>query len=192
MKFNTDNLTVAVLGLLVAIWGAVWTIVEKLPKTPLVDENARFYCTLKSFGQGESDIWTVMYQREEGSKPWLKIVTSLGGRDPQRRCSEIAGRLEIYRQDGLMELTYRDNPTTPGQAVVCAYTRLSGTNCPLVITLQRGTDPYKTFRLITAPLRDEQLQGGVYQSPNGRPQSVPGNNLSVELAPHLRAKDRDK
>lgn len=192
MKFNTANLAVAVLSLLVTSGGVVWTVFDKISEqqSPL-PEDVRFHCTLKSYGE-ESRLWTVMYHTDKEAKPWLKIVTSLGEKDPKQRCREIASRLEMYRQDGLRRLDYRDNPTTPGQAVVCAYTRLSGTNCPLIITLQRGANPYETFRAITAPLRDEQFHGAVYQSSDGKPQSVPRNNLSIELGSHLRAEDRDK
>ena len=88
-----------------------------------------------------------MYRHGKGVQPWLNMVKEFGGDwNTLKRCDAIAERLEGFRQDGLRELTYRDDPNTPKQAVICAKTKLSGDNCPLLVTLAPGVDAYEALR----------------------------------------------
>ncbi len=108
-----------------------------------------------------------MYRKNDIDRPWLKMVTTLGGNfTPSKRCQEIASKLEGYREDGLTKLSYRDDPATPKQYMNCAHTKVSGdSNCPLLVTLKPGADPYITLKEMTAALAGGD---GVYQNKNGK------------------------
>ncbi|NER35004.1 MAG: hypothetical protein F6J93_13445 [Oscillatoria sp. SIO1A7] len=56
-------------------------------------------------------VWTVMYRRNTDSRPWLRIVTGIGGKDwpPEKRCREIAEKLQITTQ-----MIQRKAPVVPG------------------------------------------------------------------------------
>ena len=85
------------------------------------------------------------------------MVTTLGGGyTPIRRCEIISERLETYRKDGLTQLGYRGDSNTPNQFVICAKTKLSGDNCPLLVTLKPGTqtEAYQSLQDITEDLRN--------------------------------------
>ena len=189
--FNVANLTVGVLGLLVAVGGAGIAVVQGWPPL-LVGQNARFSCQLQPDTQRRGDVWTLMYRHDKGQQPWLKIVTTLGGGyDPLKRCEEISERLNGYRKDGLIKLAYRDEPKTPNQYVICAKTKLSGDSCPLLVTLKPGSDTeaYNAMRDMTENL----LNGtGVYQNSEGK-QVVPKFSPSspeIDLTPFLAEEDR--
>ena len=82
----------------------------------LVSQSSRFYCEERDDDDRKKKIWMVMYRHDKGTQPWLKMVTTLGGNwTPLERCQEIARKLDIYRQDGLVELTYREDEATPNQ-----------------------------------------------------------------------------
>ncbi len=119
MAFERTNLAIAILGLVVgaaALGYAIYT--DKIPE--IFGRKDRFHCQLMPDTQRGGEVWTVMYRKHKSqSKPWLKMVTTLGGNwTPEERCQEIARRLDLYRQDGLIELTYRDDSNTPNQAVI--------------------------------------------------------------------------
>jgi Circadian oscillating protein COP23 len=86
---------------------------------------------------------TVMYQPE--SQPsqyyaWAVPSQMGGGWSPERRCAEIAGRLEQYRADGLVEMTTgKEN----GYNTVCVTTDRNAA-CRIVFTVPRGQDPITT------------------------------------------------
>lgn len=189
--FNVANLTVGVLSLLAGVVGVGIAYTQGWPPL-LFGKNARFSCQLQPDTQRGSEVWTVMYRHDKGQQPWLKMVTTLGGGyTPVKRCEEIAERLEIYRKDGLIRLTYRDDPKTPNQYVICAKTKLSGDNCPLLVTLKPGseTEAYKELQDMT-----ENLQNGtgVYQNSDGK---LATSNFSpaspvIDLTPFLAEEDR--
>ena len=157
--------TVAILGLVVGIAGLGLAIhSEIIPE--MFGRKDRFDCQLMPDTQSGGEVWTVMYRKYKSqSKPWLKMVTTLGGDwTPKERCQEIARRLDLYRQDGLIKLTYRDDPNTPNQDVICAKTKKSGDNCPLIITLKPGANAYETLREMTDVLIGGE---GIYQSHDG-------------------------
>lgn len=84
-----------------------------------------------------------MYQPESQPNqffPWA-TPTALGdGWTEQRRCNEIARRLESYRPDGLVELTtnVENNYNT-----VCVVTQ-AVPDCRIVFTVPPGQDPVVT------------------------------------------------
>jgi hypothetical protein len=121
--------------------------------TPLVVQGSdRFSCETLLY-PNEGEVWTVMYRNDKQKSAWLKIEATLGTDwTPAQRCQEIAQRLENYRQDGLTQLTYRSDPNTPKQFVICAKTKVSGDNCPLLITLKPDANPYSSLRYMTAKL----------------------------------------
>jgi Circadian oscillating protein COP23 len=86
---------------------------------------------------------TVMYQPE--SQPnqyyaWAVPSQMGGGWSPERRCAEIAGRLEQYRADGLVEMTTGQEN---GYNTVCVTTDRNA-SCRIVFTVPRGQDPITT------------------------------------------------
>lgn len=104
---------------------------------PIADVT-RFSCQQSPEGQP-----TVMYQPD--SQPdqlyaWATPRQMGGGWTPQRRCEEIARRLELYRADGLRELrTGREN----GMDTVCATTD-DNPACRIVFTVPPGQDAFVT------------------------------------------------
>ena len=190
--FNVANLTIGVLGLLAAVGGAGIAIVQGWPPL-LVGQNARFSCQLQPDTQRGSEVWTVMYRHDKGQQPWLKMVTTLGGDyTPVRRCQIISESLNGYRKDGLIKLAYRDEPKTPNQYVICAKTKLSGDGCPLVLTLNPGSDKeaYEAMREMTENL----LNGGsgVYQNSEGKlaTSKFSPSSPEIDLTPFLAEEDR--
>ena len=189
--FNVANLTIGVLGLLAAVGGAGIAIVQGWPPL-LVGQNARFSCQLQPDTQRGSEVWTVMYRHDKGQQPWLKMVTTLGGDyTPVRRCQIISESLNGYRKDGLIKLAYREEPKTPNQYVICAKTKLSGDGCPLVLTLNPGSDKeaYQVMRDMTENL----LTGtGVYQNSEGKlaTSQFSPSSPEIDLTPFLAEEDR--
>lgn len=166
MPFERINLGLGIVGTIVGIASLGFVIVSHY-QPELFGKKDRFFCLLNEDTQRGGEIWTVMYrQNKKKSQPWLKMVTTLGGNwTPLERCQEIARRLEMYREDGLLELTYRSDPNTPNQEVICAITKKSGEQCPLVITLNPGADGYETLREMSASLIGGE---GIYQSSDGK------------------------
>jgi len=134
---------------LAALLGSVIWIKDKF----MVPHSSRFYCALQVDPNRGGEVWTVMYYRNNQVKPWLRMVRKMGGDwDTQRRREEIARRLDLYRQDGLISLEYRTDPNTPRQYVICAKTKISGDRCPLVLTLMPDDDPYEALREVAGAL----------------------------------------
>jgi hypothetical protein len=118
--------------------------------------GARFTCEQVS-GQ-----LTVVYRplsRPNEAYPWA-IPADMGSAwNSQRRCGEIARRLETYRPDGLQELrTGIDNR----QNVVCVTTE-KNQSCRIVFTVPGRQDPIATrdqvFRNLTLADSGQQTQG---------------------------------
>ncbi len=130
-------------------------IVQGLP-TVFVKKTDRFSCELRQDTNKGKEVWTVMYDNGKKKQPWLGMVIPMGGGwSPERRCQEIERRLESFRQDGLVSLGYRDDPNTPQQQILCVNTELSGDSCPLLMTLDVGTDGYQALRATTKALKNE-------------------------------------
>jgi Circadian oscillating protein COP23 len=189
--FNAANLTIGVLSLLAAVVGAGIAYAQGWQPL-LFEKDARFSCQLQPDTQRGSEVWTVMYRHDKGQQPWLKMVTTLGGDyTPVRRCQIISESLNGYRKDGLIKLAYRNEPQTPKQYVICAKTKLSGEGCPLVLTLNPGSDKeaYQAMRDMTENL----LNGtGVYQNSDGKlatSQFSPASPV-IDLTPFLAEEDR--
>ncbi|MDJ0681766.1 MAG: COP23 domain-containing protein [Xenococcaceae cyanobacterium MO_167.B52] len=103
------------------------------------------------------------------------------------RCQEIARKLDIYREDGLIDFAYRNDPNTPKQQVICAHTKKSGTNCPLVITLKPGADGYETLREMTTALHGGD---GIYQNSDGTKAQISAKSPVINLSNFLSREDR--
>jgi uncharacterized protein YndB with AHSA1/START domain len=109
-----------------------------VPSTGGVPLSAvRFSC------QASNGRSTVMYQPE--SQPgkffaWAVPQQMGGGWTPERRCREIAARLELYRPDGLVEM---QTGTENGYNTVCVTTD-NVPGCRIVFTVPRGQDPVAT------------------------------------------------
>ena len=110
-------------------------------RTTTTNADTRFTC---EYINGE---YTVMYRPEtrNSSFPWAVPSQLGGGWTPQRRCDEISRRLEMYREDGLLEMsTGLEN----GYDTVCVTTQIDPTDCRIVLTVPPGQDPQLTRDLI--------------------------------------------
>ena len=139
---------------------------------PIYDRNTRFAC------QSTGGQYTVMYFPESQpnqSFAWATPSALGGGWNPQKRCAEIARRLEQYRPDGLIELT---TDVENGYNTVCVTTE-KVPSCRIVLTVPPGQDPLTTrdrvFENLTIADSGQQTQG-VYTYRGGR-----GNNQVDKL-----------
>jgi Circadian oscillating protein COP23 len=99
--------------------------------------NPRFAC------ETSGNEPTVVYRpqsRSGQSYPWAKPGTLGGGWSADRRCVEIARRLEEYRPDGLLEM---QNSTENGYNTLCVTTE-ANSRCRIVLTVPEGQDPRVT------------------------------------------------
>lgn len=105
--------------------------------TDPITRATRFSC------QTVNGEYTVVYQPE--SQPgeffqWARPSALGGGWSPQRRCNEIARRLESYRPDGLLEMT---TGVENSYNTVCVTTERNP-SCRIVFTVPPGQDPIST------------------------------------------------
>ncbi|MGG6265089.1 COP23 domain-containing protein [Leptolyngbya sp. AN03gr2] len=120
--------------------------------------GTRFACRINN-GQN-----TVMYFPESQPNqayPWAVPSTLGGGWSSDRRCNEIARRLESYRPDGLVEMrTGFEN----GYNTICVTTDRVPT-CRIVLTVPPGQDPTVTrdrvFQNLSVADSGQQTQGVV-------------------------------
>lgn len=181
----------------VAIASLYIAFINKWP-LELFPKTANFSCELIP-NPDEGEVWTVMYRKDNKEIPWLNIKATLGDNwSPAERCQEIARRLEERRQDGLTELTYRYDPNTPKQYVICAKTKISGDNCPLLITLKPNADPDLSLRYMLS----KDLIAGTNINTASQSQSSSSSSLSfsntatkseplvIDLEKHLSDEDR--
>jgi hypothetical protein len=99
--------------------------------------SVRFLCAT------ENGRPTVMYQPEDqpGQRfAWAVPQQMGGGWTPERRCAEIASRLERYRPDGLVEM---QTGVENGYNTVCVTTD-NVPSCRIVFTVPKGQDPVST------------------------------------------------
>ena len=162
----------------------LWALFE--PEV-LISQSSRFYCSLQADSQRGGQVWTVMYRHSQDvTKPWLRMVREMGDEyDPKTRCEKIAERLEIFREDGLLDFEYRTDPQTPNQFVLCAKTKISGDNCPLVLTLMPEDDPYDSLRAVMGALLPGSLP--TYQSSDPPSAARP---YEISLTEQLVEEDR--
>jgi Circadian oscillating protein COP23 len=195
MSSERLNITLGVIGAVVGVAGLAWAVYTQRPpiiNTP-VGKNDRFYCAERPDMETGEQVWTVIYRhRTKGDQPWLKMVSALGPDWlPVERCEEIARKLDIYRADGLVKLSYKlDNRTQ--QYIICAITKLNLEGCSLVITLKPGseTDAYEALREMVSALNKDV--GGVYQGSEGK-SSQPTFSISspiFDLNPYLSDDDK--
>lgn len=150
----------------------------------ILPSNTRFSCVLLPDTENGSEVWTVVYRKNQRKKPWLRMVNTFGdGWNTRKRCDRIAERLENFREDGLVEFGHRSDPATPKQSVICAITRLDKNNCNLLVTLKPGADGYESLKAMTEALRNgtSVFQGyGNITEPNSKNSRVNIENLLDE------------
>jgi hypothetical protein len=184
---EVTGLGVGFFGALVGVVTLGYTVYVTPPKLPIVKLSSRFYCDKQAAPDVGGEFWTVMYKHDNGSKPWLRMVKTMGdGWDLEKRCNAIAERLERYREDKLLELDYRADPNTPKQSVICAKTKLSSGNCPLILTLLPDDDPYKALHAVAGALLPGSLPS--YQCDNSK-NCPPPKSLTIPLSAYLAAED---
>lgn len=117
--------------------------------------GTRFFC------QNTNGQYTVMYSPESQPGqlyPWANPSTMGGGWSPDRRCNEIARRLESYRPDGLVEMR---TGTENGYNTICVTTE-AVPSCRIVLTVPQGEDPLairdRVFQNLTIADSGQQTQ----------------------------------
>lgn len=163
------------------------TIYEEQSKS-IISEKSHFYCALQADPKVGGAVWTVMYRNENGyTKPWLRMVRSMGGYNedgqkwnPKERCEEIAPKMERYKQDGLIAFDYREEPATPKQYILCARTRLSPNNCSQVLTLKPKDDPYDELHKVIGALVPNN--SAAYENYGSKSPSLPDLNSGIPFS----------
>ena len=182
------DLVVGIVGVSIAAVALAHQVYTNRDPDPIVSESSRFYCALQADSQRGGEVWTVMYRYgNKQAKPWLGMVRTMGEDwDTQNRCEEIAKRLDLYREDGLLGFEYRSDPNTPGQYVVCAKIKVSGDSCPLVVTLLPEDDPYVALREVAGALLPGSLPS--YQCNNEEICPIP-KPVKINLTEQLVVED---
>jgi uncharacterized protein YndB with AHSA1/START domain len=156
---------------------------------PTGQDDARFTCESEAAGR-----YTVMYhpQSQPGqSNAWATPTELGGGWTADRRCYEIARRLEFYRPDGLLELR---TDVENGYNTVCVTTE-AVPGCRIVFTVPPGQDPIATrdrvFSNLTIADSGERTQGVVTYADGGGDDLLNriGGALGIEL-PSSRGTNR--
>ena len=138
-----------------------------IPNPPL--SGVRFAC------QSSNGQYTVMYMPESQPNqtyPWAVPSALGGGWSSDRRCNEIARRLEFYRADGLVEMkTAVEN----GYNTICVTTDRVP-SCRIVLTVPTGQDPLATrdrvFQNLTIADSGQQTQGVLTYGQNGADSNI--------------------
>lgn len=189
MSYKKVSFGLTIISILIGAAGLAISVNKNYPR-PMVDNETRFSCNLEADADRGGEVWTVKYQAKgKKSEAWLKIVTAFGKEWSEfARCDEIARRLEMFRQDGLMSIDARQDPNTPGQAVICAKTKVSANNCPLLLTLKPGVDGYGALRQMAVSM----IAGySVYQNTEEKvPQNFTPDNPVIDVTQFLAADDR--
>lgn len=136
--------------------------------------DPRFVCQTDAQGRP-----TVMYSPESRPGelyPWAIPRTLGGGWTAERRCGEIARRLEMYRQDGLVSLT---TGVENGYDIVCVTTETNNT-CQIVFTVPPGQDAIATRNSVFENLASAD-QGIQTQGVNTYTDQNSTNNLLGQL-----------
>ncbi|MEM8640094.1 MAG: COP23 domain-containing protein [Cyanobacteria bacterium P01_G01_bin.54] len=140
MTAERRNFAIGVAGLLVGVVTLGWAVyTERVPLQ--VSPKSEFICSRLSDPEWGGEVWTVLYQKPgKQPKPWLRMVEEMGaGWDTDARCGEIADRMNLYKEAGLLSFDFRPDEQTPGQYVICARTQATQ-GCPLVVTLLPGDE----------------------------------------------------
>jgi Circadian oscillating protein COP23 len=138
MKTYLKILSWAILGAMLTSTTAGAQVGPPTPKTsvPSGGAQARFMC--ESF----NNQYMVTYHpvdRPGDKYPWA-VPTTMGTWDANKRCTEIARRLEDYRKDGLQELR---TDAKNGYDTVCVTTE-KNSECRIVFTVPKGQDAIAT------------------------------------------------
>lgn len=125
--------------------------------------ESSFGCELQADRKHGGEVWTVTYRRgDDDMQPWLRMVREMGGDwNTERRCIEVADKMNVHKEAGLQDLAIRDDVNTPRQKVICAITELAPKACPLVLTLMPEDDPDEVLYDVLGALklgRDAVLQ----------------------------------
>jgi Circadian oscillating protein COP23 len=156
---------------------------EDTKPIPTNDDNkqSRFGC------ENVSGEYTVMYypsSQQGQSYPWAIPSQMGGGWTSEKRCGEIARRLELYRPDGLLELS---NSRENGYDIICVTTE-KDSDCRIVLTVPPGQDPQTTRdrvfqNIITADSGENTTGAATYSEGNSnRTIRQIGKEIGIDLS----------
>ncbi|MEB3279502.1 MAG: COP23 domain-containing protein [Lyngbya sp.] len=139
-RFITEILAVTAVAL-----GATATLSQS-SKAQLAPGQRGFFCDTST------GIPTTVYQNSQGGRePWIKWESDafLGaGYDPLKRCTEVSGRLETYRQN--KQLKYITAGIMNRQQVICTASQVNGRCEGLIFTLKPNQDAVTTLNKLLA------------------------------------------
>lgn len=118
----------------------------------------RFTC---QWVDGQPTVFYSPQSQPDRFYPWATPQAMGGGWSPDRRCQEIARRLETYRPQGLVDMT---TSVENGYDIVCVTTE-QVPGCQIVFTVPPGQDPLATRDRVFANLSladTGQITQGVY------------------------------
>lgn len=177
-QFNLWQRMASTAGVAVVLGMGAMTM-PKAADAQTVPSGTRFSCQLEN---GEYQVMYSPASQPGQLYPWARPTTLGGGWTADRRCAEIARRLESYRPDGLTELK---TGTLNGYNVVCATTQ-QVPDCRLVLTVPPGQDPVivrdRVFENLTVADSGQRTEGvTTFQSRDGRLIEQIGDALNIRL-----------
>ncbi|MEM1367546.1 MAG: COP23 domain-containing protein [Cyanobacteria bacterium P01_H01_bin.15] len=190
---NSTNTASEVVVETVPVSGDPVSTPAPLPSPPPSDITSatNFTCQLD---RGD---YTVMYVPDNSRQPfpWAVPQRMGGGWTPERRCQEIARRLESYRPDGLLELT---TGFENGYETICATTQVVP-GCRIILTVPPNQNALATRDRIfnnllladsgqfTQGVTTFQAQGGLSFGLTGL--GVKSSPAAIDLRPFLSPTD---
>ncbi|HIK42688.1 COP23 domain-containing protein [Thermoleptolyngbya sp. M55_K2018_002] len=177
-QFNLWQRLASTAGVAVVVGMGAMTM-PKPAAAQTVPSGTRFSC---QFENGEYQVMYSPASQPGQLYPWARPTTLGGGWTADRRCAEIARRLESYRPDGLTELK---TGTLNGYNVVCATTQ-QVPDCRLVLTVPPGQDPIivrdRVFENLTVADSGQRTEGvTTFQGRDGRLIEQIGDALNLRL-----------
>lgn len=152
----------------------------------------QFVCQNLSHQQPKEQTWTVVYRGVEPSQPWLRIIPGMEGeQELEKRCEEVALKLDIYLPQQLEGILYRQNPATPERSAICLHTaqRRDDNDCKNLLILKPATSPGDFFQRMTTDLQAKQnlhyVEGQGTTASYSSSQDTPSPQGYLDLKPHL-------
>jgi Circadian oscillating protein COP23 len=169
MKISVKTWSWAVLGCILTAGGAGAQYGPPTPQTsvPSGGYQTRFMC---EFVDNQSTVTYHPIDRPGDKYPWAVPSTMGSTWSANKRCTEIARRLEDYRRDGLKEL----RTEVKNQYDTVCVTTEKNSECRIVFTIPRGQDAIATrdsvFRNLTVADSGQQTIGvNTYAEGNNNP-----------------------
>lgn len=123
----------------------------------------QFFCSEISDPQQDKLFWTVMYRGTGEAQAWFRIIAGMEGDSTlQRRCEQVAHKLDALYPEQLQTLRYQANPATPARSAICVITAKNpDKKCQTLLILKSDTVPELFFVQFTTPLQNMETDGEI-------------------------------